>query len=110
MQKTHKILDGKSIASTIRQTIADKVNALKQQGKRVPGLAVILVGQDPASEVYVRSKRRACEEVGFISIAHDLPISISQQQLFDLITKLNNDPTVDGILLQLPLPSSIETN
>ncbi len=78
------------------------------QGKRAPGLAVILVGQDPASQIYVGSKRRACEEVGFLSRSYDLPATTCESELLDLIRQLNNDPQIDGILVQLPLPQGID--
>jgi methylenetetrahydrofolate dehydrogenase (NADP+)/methenyltetrahydrofolate cyclohydrolase len=107
---TAQIIDGKQIAADIRQTIKQKVAARLASNLPAPGLAVILVGNDPASEVYVRNKRRACNETGINSISHDLPVSTSQEQLLDLIDELNNDPTVDGILVQLPLPEHIEPN
>lgn len=105
-----QLIDGKQIAANLRREIADKVNLRKQQGLRIPGLAVILVGSDPASEVYVAHKRKDCEEVGFISLSHDLPADTSQQSLLDLIDQLNEDPTVDGILVQLPLPAHLESS
>ncbi|WP_409422852.1 bifunctional methylenetetrahydrofolate dehydrogenase/methenyltetrahydrofolate cyclohydrolase FolD [Pseudaeromonas sp. ZJS20] len=104
-----KIIDGKSIAHAIRQQVADAVKARVDQGLRAPGLAVVLVGEDPASRVYVGSKRRACEEVGFVSRSYDLPIDTSQADLLTLIDRLNGDPEVDGILVQLPLPKHIDS-
>lgn len=104
-----RILDGKAVALRIREQIADRVQQLMQQGRRPPGLAVVLVGSDPASQVYVRSKRKACKEMGIRSFAHDLPAGVSQQELLDLVDGLNRDPAVDGILVQLPLPSHIDT-
>lgn len=77
-------------------------------GKRAPGLAVVLVGDNPASQIYVGSKRRACEEVGFLSRSYDLPATTSEAQLLDLIAELNNDGEIDGILVQLPLPAGID--
>ena len=103
-----KIIDGKAIAAKIRQRVRAKIAALRKQGKRPPGLAVILVGHDPASSIYVRNKRQACEEVGILSSYHPLPADISQNKLIRLIEDLNADPTVDGILLQLPLPKHIQ--
>ncbi|WP_281212606.1 bifunctional methylenetetrahydrofolate dehydrogenase/methenyltetrahydrofolate cyclohydrolase FolD [Shewanella insulae] len=105
---TAQIIDGKAIAQSIRKQLSAKVTARKEAGKRVPGLAVILVGADPASQVYVGSKRRACEEVGFLSQSFDLPTETSEADLLALIDKCNQDPSIDGILVQLPLPAHIE--
>ena len=104
-----KIIDGKAIAQSVRHEVAAKVQQRIAAGLRAPGLAVVLVGEDPASQVYVGSKRRACEEVGFISRSYDLPIETDQQALLDLIDELNQEPTVDGILVQLPLPAHIDS-
>ncbi|MEX9788008.1 bifunctional methylenetetrahydrofolate dehydrogenase/methenyltetrahydrofolate cyclohydrolase FolD [Providencia rettgeri] len=103
-----KIIDGKTIAQTIRQEVAQKVQLRLEQGKRAPGLAVILVGANPASQIYVGSKRRACEEVGFISRSYDLPDTTTEAELLKLIDDLNQDPKIDGILVQLPLPAGID--
>lgn len=104
---TANIIDGTAIAaelkSNIKQAVAERVAA----GKRAPGLAVILVGADPASAVYVNKKRQSCEEVGFISKSYDLDANTSQQALNDLVEELNNDDTIDGILVQLPLPEHL---
>jgi len=105
-----QLIDGKAIAAKVRQEIAAKVGERLGQGLRRPGLAVILVGSDPASEVYVAHKRKDCEEVGFVSRAHDLPDSIRQEHLAELIDQLNQDPEIDGILLQLPLPSHLDAS
>lgn len=105
-----QLIDGKQIASSLRREIAEKVNQRRQQGLRIPGLAVILVGNDPASEVYVAHKRKDCEEVGFISLSHDLPADTRQEDLLALIDQLNEDPTVDGILVQLPLPAHLDAS
>ena len=105
---TAQNIDGKAIAQTIRTQLKDKVTARKEAGQRVPGLAVILVGADPASQVYVGSKRRACEEVGFMSRSYDLDSSTSEEALLSLIDECNEDPSIDGILVQLPLPEHIE--
>ena len=107
---TAHLIDGKAIAANLRQQIAQRVVERRQQGLRTPGLAVILVGTDPASQVYVSHKRKDCEEVGFISQAFDLPSETTQQALTDLIDRLNEDPAVDGILLQLPLPAHLDAS
>ncbi|MDM1708252.1 bifunctional methylenetetrahydrofolate dehydrogenase/methenyltetrahydrofolate cyclohydrolase FolD [Thiopseudomonas alkaliphila] len=107
---TAHILDGKQIAASIRQNISEQVAQRLEQGLRAPGLAVILVGSDPASEVYVAHKRKDCEQVGFVSKAYDLPESTSQEELLNLIEQLNNDSEVDGILVQLPLPAHLDSS
>ena len=104
---TARIIDGKAIAADIRRHIKDQVAARIAREIRAPGLAVIMVGENPASQVYVRNKRKACEEVGIVSVSHDLPASTPQADLLRLIDRLNEDPRVDGILVQLPLPSQI---
>ncbi|MFQ2176244.1 bifunctional methylenetetrahydrofolate dehydrogenase/methenyltetrahydrofolate cyclohydrolase FolD [Aeromonas veronii] len=104
-----KIIDGKQVAQTIRSQVAAQVQQRLAAGKRAPGLAVILVGADPASQVYVGSKRRACEEVGFLSRSYDLSATASQEDLLALIDQLNADNHVDGILVQLPLPDHFDT-
>ena len=108
LQMLAKIIDGKTIAQTIRQEVAQKVQLRLEQGKRAPGLAVILVGANPASQIYVGSKRRACEEVGFISRSYDLPDTTTEAELLKLIDDLNQDTEIDGILVQLPLPAGID--
>jgi len=105
-----QLLDGKAIAANLRARIAAEVSDLTEQGIRPPGLAVILVGADPASQVYVGSKRRACEEVGFKSVSHDLPSSTRESELIALIDDLNEDASIDGILVQLPLPEHINAD
>ena len=105
---TATILDGKKIAAEIRQEVRLQSDHLAAQGKRRPGLAVVLVGDDPASHIYVRNKRAACEECGFISISHDMPHSTTQIELISLIERLNGDDTIDGILVQVPLPDHID--
>jgi methylenetetrahydrofolate dehydrogenase (NADP+)/methenyltetrahydrofolate cyclohydrolase len=102
-----QIIDGKALAAQLRQDIKQRVEQRVAAGKRAPGLAVILVGENPASQVYVGSKRRGCEECGILSIAHDLPADTGEEKLLALIDELNGDPTVDGILVQLPLPAHI---
>ena len=103
-----KLIDGKALATQIKRQIAVDVSEMVARGLRKPGLAVVMVGDNPASAVYVRNKRKACEESGISSIAHDLPYSTTQQALIQLIDSLNRDPTIDGILVQLPLPQHIE--
>lgn len=103
-----RIIDGKTIAQTIRSEVAEKVKQRIKIGKRAPGLAVILVGDNPASQIYVASKRKACDEVGFISRSYDLPDTTSEAELLNLIDTLNEDNTIDGILVQLPLPAGID--
>jgi methylenetetrahydrofolate dehydrogenase (NADP+)/methenyltetrahydrofolate cyclohydrolase len=107
---TAQLIDGKAIAATLRQQISQRVAERCQQGLRAPGLAVILVGSDPASQVYVAHKRKDCEEVGFVSRAYDLSTDTSQQALTELIDSLNEDARIDGILLQLPLPEHLDAS
>lgn len=102
-----QLINGKLIAQQVRQKVASQVKAIIDAGKRAPGLAVILVGSDAASQVYVGSKRSACEEVGFVSRSYDLPGRTTEQELLDLIDALNADKEVDGILVQLPLPAGL---
>ncbi|WLD56701.1 bifunctional methylenetetrahydrofolate dehydrogenase/methenyltetrahydrofolate cyclohydrolase FolD [Salinispirillum sp. LH 10-3-1] len=102
------LIDGKAIAAELKAEIRRSVLSLTQAGHRPPGLAVILVGADPASEVYVNSKRKSCEEIGFKSLSYDLPDTTSQRELLALIDELNDDPTIDGILVQSPLPDQID--
>ncbi|WP_405118097.1 bifunctional methylenetetrahydrofolate dehydrogenase/methenyltetrahydrofolate cyclohydrolase FolD [Pseudomonas leptonychotis] len=107
---TAQLIDGKAIAASLRQQIAKRVAERREQGLRAPGLAVILVGSDPASQVYVSHKRKDCEEVGFVSQAYDLPTTTSQADLMALIDRLNDEPTIDGILVQLPLPEHLDAS
>ncbi|MCQ4275551.1 bifunctional methylenetetrahydrofolate dehydrogenase/methenyltetrahydrofolate cyclohydrolase FolD [Stutzerimonas degradans] len=107
---TAQLIDGKTIAANIRQQISGRVAERRAQGLRAPGLAVILVGNDPASQVYVAHKRKDCEEVGFNSIAHDLPADTRQEDLLALIDQLNDDASIDGILVQLPLPKHLDAS
>jgi methylenetetrahydrofolate dehydrogenase (NADP+)/methenyltetrahydrofolate cyclohydrolase len=102
-----KIIDGKALAAQVRAAVKSKVAALAQRGIR-PGLAVVLAGDDPASKVYVRNKTRACEEVGLRSQQIDYPATVTQEELMACIRKLNADPAVHGILVQLPLPKHID--
>jgi len=103
-----RILDGKRIAQELLERIGQRVAERSAQGLPPPGLAVVLVGDDAASSVYVRNKRRACQQVGFQSFGYDLPASTSQAELFALIDRLNADPEVHGILVQSPLPEHID--
>ncbi|MFP6861449.1 bifunctional methylenetetrahydrofolate dehydrogenase/methenyltetrahydrofolate cyclohydrolase FolD [Pseudomonas sp.] len=107
---TAQLIDGKAIAASLRQQIAQRVAERRQQGLRAPGLAVILVGSDPASQVYVSHKRKDCEEVGFVSQAYDLPATTGQDELMALIDRLNDEPSIDGILVQLPLPEHLDAS
>jgi len=103
-----KIIDGKTIAQQVRNEVAEQVKQRLAAGKRAPGLAVVLVGENPASQIYVASKRRACDEVGFLSRSYDLPATTSEAELLALIDRLNADGEIDGILVQLPLPAGID--
>ena len=103
-----KILDGRALAARIKEELKKEVARLAAEGI-TPGLAVILVGEDPASQVYVRNKERACAELGIKSWKHHLPADISQEDLVALVKKINDDPAVNGILVQLPLPPHIKT-
>lgn len=105
---TAAILDGKSIAAKIQLELKQRAARFTERQGRAPGLAVVLVGEDPASQVYVRNKQRACAAVGFHSELHALPATIAQAELLDLIDRLNADPVLDGILVQLPLPAGLD--
>jgi methylenetetrahydrofolate dehydrogenase (NADP+)/methenyltetrahydrofolate cyclohydrolase len=105
---TARRLDGKELAKTMRAEVAAKVSARAAAGKRLPGLAAVLVGDNPASHVYVRNKHKACAEAGLASWVHNLPGDTTQSQLLDFVAKLNEDPAVHGILVQLPLPNQID--
>lgn len=105
-----KIIDGKQIAADVRRKVAEGIQQRIASGKAAPCLAVILVGADPASQVYVRNKKNACKEVGIDSRSYDLPEDTTQNQLLDLVDELNADPSVHGILLQLPLPDHLDGN
>ncbi len=104
------IIDGVKIAGQLTESVKKRVDERLAQGARAPGLAVILVGSDPASQVYVSKKRKSCEQVGFLSRSYDLPETTSQQRLNDLISQLNEDPEIDGILVQLPLPRHLNAD
>ena len=103
-----KILDGNKVAQEMRAEMAEEIKALKEEHGITPGLAVVLVGDDPASQVYVRNKGRACEQVGIRSDTYRFPADYPEEELLGLISKLNEDPEVHGILVQLPLPKHID--
>lgn len=102
-----QIIDGKAVSKAVKEKVKTECEQLKAQGV-TPGLAVIIVGEDPASQVYVRNKEKACEECGFYSVKYALPAQTTQQELNDLVKKLNKDPNINGILCQLPLPSHLD--
>ncbi len=106
---TAQVISGTELSKTIKSQVAQKIETYTQQGKRSPGLAVILVGADPASQVYVGSKRKSCAEIGIQSKSYDLPETTQESELLALIDELNADTTVDGILVQLPLPKHIDS-
>jgi methylenetetrahydrofolate dehydrogenase (NADP+)/methenyltetrahydrofolate cyclohydrolase len=105
-----KLIDGKAISAQIKAELAEEVKKLQQENDITPGLAVVLVGEDPASKVYVGQKEKACAELGFVSQKHVLPADVSEEELLDLVRALNLDPEIDGILVQLPLPKHINEN
>jgi methylenetetrahydrofolate dehydrogenase (NADP+)/methenyltetrahydrofolate cyclohydrolase len=106
---TARIIDGKIIAAELRDRVAGEVTRVKRDHDLTPGLAVVLVGNDPASEVYVRSKHKQTQAAGMASFEHVLPADVSQDELLALVAKLNRDPAVHGILVQLPLPKALDT-
>ena len=103
-----QIIDGKQIAKDLRTKLSLEVKEYTTKGIRQPGLAVILVGEDPASQVYVRNKKKACQDVGINALSYDLPKTTTQDELEALIDKCNNDPAIDGILVQFPLPEDLD--
>ncbi|HHD78762.1 MAG TPA: bifunctional methylenetetrahydrofolate dehydrogenase/methenyltetrahydrofolate cyclohydrolase FolD [Epsilonproteobacteria bacterium] len=105
-----QLIDGKSLANKVHTTVHEEVEQLKQEKNIVPGLAVILIGDDPASHAYVKMKAKACEKVGFYSITHNMPDTISQDEIIATIEMMNNNPRIDGILVQLPLPKHVDTD
>jgi len=107
---TARLIDGKAAAASLRASVAAEVAKFRAATGRSPGLAVVLVGEDPASAVYVRSKGKATVEAGMQSIEHKLPVDTSEAELLALVDQLNSDPAVDGILVQLPLPPQIDAN
>ncbi|MFT5541454.1 MAG: methylenetetrahydrofolate dehydrogenase (NADP+)/methenyltetrahydrofolate cyclohydrolase [Glaciecola sp.] len=108
IQMTAQLIDGKKIAQHVRNNVHSYVDTLKEANKRMPGLAVVLVGENEASKVYVNHKTKACEEVGFVSKSYELPATTAETELFALIDELNADGTIDGILVQLPLPAGLD--
>ncbi len=105
-----QIIDGKKVSSEVRNEVKEAVSKRIQEDKRPPGLAVILIGGDPASQVYVGHKRKACKEIGIYSRSYDLPTETTQHELVTLIEELNSDPIIDGILVQLPLPEHLDSS
>jgi len=105
-----QLIDGKSLANKVQASVTSQVEQLKQEKNIVPGLAVILIGDDPASHAYVKMKAKACENVGFYSITHNMPDTISQDEIIATIEMMNNNPRIDGILVQLPLPKHVDTD
>ena len=103
-----QLIDGKQIAGEIRQELAKEIASFKEKSSKVPGLAVVLVGDDPASQVYVSMKGKACNEVGIYSEEHRLPANTSQEELLNLIDDLNANERIHGILVQLPLPKGLD--
>lgn len=104
-----QLLDGRSLSKKIEQKITDEVKVFKSETGAVPGLAVLLVGHDPASAAYVNMKKKACDRVGFYSVTHEMPEDISQEAIENTISMMNKNPNIDGILVQLPLPPQIDT-
>lgn len=107
---TATLIDGKAVAARIKEEVRSAVQTRLQQGLRAPGLAVILVGENPASQVYVNNKRQSCKQVGFHSLEFNLPAQSTQAELLALIDQLNADSAIDGILVQLPLPAQIDSD
>jgi methylenetetrahydrofolate dehydrogenase (NADP+)/methenyltetrahydrofolate cyclohydrolase len=105
-----RIIDGRAVAATVRERVAGEVDAYEAERGRTPMLVTVIVGDDPASEIYVRSKHRACEEVGMRSAHHGLPAETSEEELLGLVGELGRDDDVDGILVQLPVPDQIDPN
>jgi methylenetetrahydrofolate dehydrogenase (NADP+)/methenyltetrahydrofolate cyclohydrolase len=105
-----QLIDGKSLSKKVRLSVKAEVEQLKKTKNIVPGLAVVIVGDDPASHSYVAMKERACKEVGIYSITHKMPKSITQNEIIEIITMMNRNPHIHGILVQLPLPPHIDTN
>lgn len=106
---TAQLLDGKQTAAQVREKIRVEVERLKGEGKRAPALAVVIVGENPASKVYVGQKEKACKAVGFHSILRRLPEETTQEELLNLVEEMNDDPSIDGILVQLPLPAQMDS-
>ena len=109
MVENMQILDGKALAKKIEEQVASDVKILKKSTGHTPGLAVILVGSDPASQAYVGMKKKACDRAGFYSVTHEMPEDISQNAIETTIEMMNQNPSIDGILIQMPLPSQLDT-
>ena len=105
-----RVIDGKAVAAAVRERVKVDVAAYEQEAGRAPTLATVLVGEDPASQIYIRNKRRSCEEVGMRSVHHGLDAGIGQEELLDLVRRLGEDDKVDGILVQLPLPAHLDSD
>ncbi len=105
-----QLIDGKSLSKKVQDYVKSEVEILKTEKNMVPGLAVVIVGDDPASHAYVSMKEKACKNVGFYSIAHKMPDTITQDEIINIIMMMNKNPHIHGILVQLPLPSHIDTN
>ena len=105
---TAKIIDGRAVAKEVRDAVAADVAAMVAEGKNPPGLATVLVGENPASQVYVSMKHKACEKAGIKSIGHVLPATATQEEVEKMVKDLNDDPEVHGILVQLPLPDGLD--
>lgn len=105
-----QLIDGKTISEALLNRVKAGVDARLAEGRRAPALAVVLVGNNPASEIYVRNKKRSCEKVGIRSVAFDLPASTTQTELLAIVDQVNADPEIDGILVQLPLPAHIDAD
>jgi len=105
-----QLIDGKSLSQKVQTYVKSSVEELKKEHGVVPGLAVVIVGDDPASHAYVGMKEKACKNVGFYSIAHKMPNTITQNEMIEIITMMNNNPHIHGILVQLPLPEHIDTD
>ena len=105
-----QLIDGKSLSKKVQEYVKSEVEILKTEKNMVPGLAVVIVGDDPASHAYVSMKEKACKNVGFYSIAHKMPDTITQEEILNIITMMNNNPHIHGILVQLPLPKHIDTD
>jgi methylenetetrahydrofolate dehydrogenase (NADP+)/methenyltetrahydrofolate cyclohydrolase len=104
------ILDGKALSDKIKTELKTEIDSLQKEHNIIPGLAVVLVGSDPASATYVKMKAKSCKDVGIYSIVHEMPTDISEQKILDTIKMMNNNPNIHGILVQLPLPAHIDTN
>jgi methylenetetrahydrofolate dehydrogenase (NADP+) / methenyltetrahydrofolate cyclohydrolase len=105
---TAKIIDGKTVAEEIRSQVVSEIEVLVRAGKPKPGLATVLIGNNPASQVYVRMKQKACEEVGIVSRGYELPVDAGEEEIEKLIHELNADPHINGILVELPLPAGLD--